>query len=328
MTFDVLTIGDYSLDIIFGLDEKNGHVHLDRGKNELALVREDKILVDDFHYAIGGNACNVAVGLARLGLKTSYQTFYGNEWWSKYFLEEMKNEQVDLSLSWEVPRKASNYSTSIFFQNEKTILIHNSANNYKLTSSMFTTKILFISSIGPNFESFFEELSDHVYRQKTVLAFNPASHQFEKNLSSYRNLLAVCEFLFVNKKEAQKILDLNEENDINNLIKKLIALGPKNIVMTDQTNGAYLYTDEKLFHCPIFPYPVKQKTGAGDAFASGFLAGYFYEQPLTDALRWGTFNAASVIGQDGPHEGLLHKEEMEKFLNENQQQLVIKQINL
>ena len=90
MTFDALIIGDYSLDIILGLDEKKGHVHVDSRKNELVLAREDKILINDFHYSIGGNACNVAVGLARFGLTTSYQSFYGNEWWSRNFLEEMK----------------------------------------------------------------------------------------------------------------------------------------------------------------------------------------------------------------------------------------------
>ena len=317
MNFDAITIGDYSLDIILEISENKEQVKVEPLNNSLILSREDKILVDGFYSAIGGNACNVAVGLARLGLNTSYATFYGNEWWYENFLSEMQSNKVDLSLTKKISQKAANYSTSLFFKNEKTMLVHNSVNAYALDKEFPLPKILYVSSIGPTYESFFEELSDFVYRHKTILAFNPASHQFTKTLSSYRNLLAVTEFLFVNKKEAQKILTTDEKS-VSKLLSQLAELGVKSIILTDQTNGAYLYFEEKTYFCPIFPLPVKQKTGAGDAFASGFLAGFFYQESPIDALRWGTFNSGSVVSKNGPHDGLLYKEEIEKFLNDNQ----------
>ena len=54
--------------------------------------------------------------------------------------------------------------------------------------------------------------------------------------------------------------------------------------------------------------PVVETTGAGDAFASGFLAALFYDKDLNTALDWGLKNSASVIGKIGGVEGLLTRD--------------------
>ena len=65
---------------------------------------------------------------------------------------------------------------------------------------------------------------------------------------------------------------------------------------------------------PIVPAPVVERTGAGDAFGSGFLAAYMQGKPIEEALRWGTVNSASVLGFIGPQAGLLSPEKMQEWL--------------
>ena len=53
-----------------------------------------------------------------------------------------------------------------------------------------------------------------------------------------------------------------------------------------------------------------ETTGAGDAFSSGFLAGYFYHEDLKMALDWALKNSASVVSKMGAIEGLLTREQI------------------
>ena len=57
-----------------------------------------------------------------------------------------------------------------------------------------------------------------------------------------------------------------------------------------------------------------EATGAGDAFATAYLAALAHGLPHKVALRWGPMNAGSVVQQVGPQAGLLTKKEMEAQL--------------
>jgi ribokinase len=85
------------------------------------------------------------------------------------------------------------------------------------------------------------------------------------------------------------------------------------VVITDGKNGTYaLDNDGNFYHQKIINAPVVEKTGAGDSFATGFLASRIYGHDIQTSLQWGTINAASVIGKVGAQPGLLMKEEIER----------------
>jgi ribokinase len=64
----------------------------------------------------------------------------------------------------------------------------------------------------------------------------------------------------------------------------------------------------------MYPGEVVERTGAGDAFAAGFLAAAQRAQGLPDSMLWGSINASSVVSHIGSQAGLLKKDEMEEFL--------------
>jgi sugar/nucleoside kinase (ribokinase family) len=72
--------------------------------------------------------------------------------------------------------------------------------------------------------------------------------------------------------------------------------------------------DGENYHLHIFPHSVVERTGAGDAYASGFLAAVVTGESIPNAMRYGSVNASSVIGKIGAQEGLLKKQEMKKLL--------------
>lgn len=316
MSFDILTIGDYSLDVILEIPADNSHYRIDKTAGTINLRREDKILAKSLNLSIGGNACNVAVGLSRLGIKTSYMTFIGDDFSSDMLRKEMEAESVDLSYSVRGAGMRGNYSTTLFLENEKTIIVYNHPNIYRLPQDLPRDKMVYVSSLGPDYLEFLKELVLYCQKQNIVLAFNPASHQFQDGLEKYSFIFSDTDYLFVNKYEANKMLN-TEEPDIKILFNSLLKLGAKCVVITDGENGAYASDGINSYFCQTYKLPVVQKTGAGDAFASGFLAAVHQGKTIRDGLVYGSINAASVIAGVGPHQGLLHKNELTEFLTKS-----------
>jgi len=126
-------------------------------------------------------------------------------------------------------------------------------------------------------------------------------------------LLNCAELLFVNRREARLLLKTTTQDE-RTLMEKLKGLGPRCVVMTDGKEGAYAYDGTQLDFAPMFPGKRKEATGAGDAFASGFIGARIFEEHHREALKWGSVNAASVVQFVGPTAGLLNHVEIRKRL--------------
>jgi len=88
-------------------------------------------------------------------------------------------------------------------------------------------------------------------------------------------------------------------------------------VITDGENGSFA-TDQngEVFTHGSIKTTIVEKTGAGDAYSSGFMAAILHGLSIKHAMRWGTLNAASVMEKVGAQNGLLTKEDMENKLKE------------
>jgi sugar/nucleoside kinase (ribokinase family) len=64
----------------------------------------------------------------------------------------------------------------------------------------------------------------------------------------------------------------------------------------------------------MFPGKRLEATGAGDAFATGFLGALLKGKNHAEALRWASVDAASVVMSVGPTAGLLTQTEIQTRL--------------
>jgi sugar/nucleoside kinase (ribokinase family) len=125
------------------------------------------------------------------------------------------------------------------------------------------------------------------------------------------------EIVICNKEESQRILE-DKEEDIKKLLEGMAALGPKIVVITDGTNGAYAYDGKSSWFMPPYPDPRPpiQRTGAGDAFASTFVVAISQGMRIEEALRWAPINSMSVVQHVGAQVGLLTRYQLEKYLED------------
>ena len=93
---------------------------------------------------------------------------------------------------------------------------------------------------------------------------------------------------------------------------------PKIVVITDGTKGAYAYNGEEAWFMPPYPDPKPpfERTGAGDAFSSTFVAALAMGKSTEDALMMAPVNSMSVVQYIGAREGLLTLPELENYLQQ------------
>jgi ribokinase len=123
--------------------------------------------------------------------------------------------------------------------------------------------------------------------------------------------------LILNREEAVTVGGGNHE-DVHDLINRLHALGPRIVVVTDGPSGAYASDGENRFKMPLYPDPGPpvDRTGAGDAFASTFIAALAKGNTIEGALQWAPINSMSVVQKVGAQAGLLSERQLEEFLKQ------------
>lgn len=310
-SFDIISVGDATLDVFVSLHEASVMCNLQKDVCQLCLSYADKIPVEKVERMIGGNAANNAVGSSRLGLKSAFYSIVGNDETGRHIIETIHKEKVSCDYVQIDKKQESNYSVVLNFKGERTILVYHIDRAYKMPKFK-PTKWFYLTSMGKNHMDFHLQLLGHVKKTGAQLGFNPGTHQLKQGLEKLKPLLAATTVLFVNKEEAKRLV--GEIVDMKELLAATKRVGPKIVVITDGEKGSFAYDGVTYWKCGITETPVIERTGAGDSFATAFIAALNHGKEIPDALRWGTMNSGSVITKVGPQAGLLTKSQMQAWL--------------
>ncbi|MCL5432806.1 MAG: carbohydrate kinase family protein [Patescibacteria group bacterium] len=317
--YDLVAIGDAVIDIFLTIDEKNGRVNFK--DSELCFKYGTKIPVESAKFFLGGNACNVSVGLSRLGLKTAIFSEIGDDDFSDMIVKGLKTENVSEEY---IKRKngISSFSVGINYKGERTLFVEHVLRGNNFDFSNFYTEWVYLTSLGEAWKEAYKKTLDFVQNKNLKLAFNPGTLQLLEGYNSISDTLKKTDILFLNKEEAVKITSTKsadqiptDRKEIEKLLTALQETGPKIVVITDGVNGSFcIDQDKKTYSHGIIDVKIMNKTGAGDAYTSGFISAIISGQTIEEAMNRGTLNATSVIGKIGAQVGLLKKTEMEEKL--------------
>jgi len=313
--YDMVTIGDIKFDTFVVLDDASLQCSLKMPECQLCLEYGAKISVNVVASQIAGTAPNVATGLARMDLKTAVLSNMGLDATRALALETLKKEKVSTKYIHTAPKEQSAYSVVLNYKGDRTILASHIRHAYQLPKDV-KSRWLFVGEMGPGYENLYRSVAAKARNNGVLIAFNPGTIQIAERKKFLFDLLEQTYVLFVNLEEARAIVG-GTTLELHHLAKALWELGPRKIVITDGKNGSYSFDGEEMLHCPIFPGRMVEATGAGDSFATGFLGGLMHGQLHDEALRWGSVNAASVVGKVGPTAGLLTTAQIRGRLKKN-----------
>lgn len=317
--YDVVTIGDVVFDIFIkpeelGLFCPRGMRHnLTCFEPVLCLPYGAKIPISEVHYDIGGSAANVAVGLKRLGLQTALISAIGIDERGEEVLGKLKKQEVDLIYVQRLKGIKTNFSIIINYKGERTILVYRGLPDYAKLKIPKTikTRWIYLAPLGHGFEKIYKDVVNLVSTKGIFLGVNPGGIQIEEKNSAFWGLLKVTKILFLNKEEAEKICEVKRPVPISTLLCEIKEMGPEIVVITDGSNGAYCFDGNDYLKISAYGAGKKERTGAGDAFATGFLAAISLEKEIKEAMQWGVINAAYCIKEIGAQKGLLTRRQLE-----------------
>ncbi|MEK9178732.1 MAG: carbohydrate kinase family protein [Patescibacteria group bacterium] len=309
-SFDLVTVGNVIVDIFLNVSDAGKHLKINE-KNELILELGDKIHLEKYNFSLGGDASNVAIGASRLGLnscliaETGYDEFLGK------IQKTLEKEGVDTSRLTRGEVAESAFSVILNFKGDRVIFAEDRIREHNFDFQNLSTRVVYLTSLGREWQKAYEKALKFAQENQTIFVLNPGMYQIE-NIKLLDVILKRCDLIFLNSQEAQTIL--NQTNtDLKKLAFQIKELGPKEVVITDGENGAcFLDKNSAFYKSPMIQGEVVERTGAGDAFASGFVSAVFYGKTPEERLFWGSLNAASAISKLGAIEGLLTKEEMEE----------------
>ncbi len=320
MSLDVLAIGDVVTDAFVKLFDDRAHTYENEHGKFLSMPFGTKVPFDYAKVIEGvGNAANAAVSFARLGLDSGLISNVGGDQYGRDIINALHKEKVDSRFVHINPGKISNYHYVLWYKEERTILIKHEEYDYHWPRFRENDipKWIYFSSISKNaLDTYHDHVTDWLKENPEVkFAFQPGTFQMEAGVERLKELYQRTDVLILNREEAASVTGGKHE-DVHDLLNRMHELGAKISVVTDGPDGAYASDGTDRFKMPPYPDPAPpfERTGAGDAFASTFVAALIQGNNLEGALQWAPINSMNVVQHTGAQEGLLTEHEIGELL--------------
>jgi ribokinase len=221
-------------------------------------------------------------------------------------LAELHREGVDSSLIIQERLEQTGGTVILVGESgERTALIHRGASSmldpYDISPYWFAqTRWVHLTNIAGQ-ETTLRKIFELVKKnEQTSLSWNPGKQELALIAEGKLAVADIpCKVLILNEVEWELVKDQQKE-----LIKEI-----PEIVITQGERGGFVYEHgKKTLKFMASGNKAVETTGAGDAFATGFVAGQLLNKSVETCLTWGVRNAGSVVSQFGAKAGLLDRQ--------------------
>lgn len=297
------------------------------GDAMIAMCPQEKgpiIFCDTFKRKLGGAELNVAIGCARLGLKSGWISKLGNDDFGKYILKTAMGEGIDTS---EV-QLVDEYPTSVYFRE---VLADGSSRSFyyreksptstmkceELNEEYFkSSKVLHITGVFPSITKNNQEIILEAVRlarkNNLTVSFDPNIRlkmwTKEEAKAYIEKLLPDVDILLIGDEEIEVILG---EVSIEDAIRTFHNYGIDKVIIKKGAKGALGSDGKNIYEVDaVKPKALVDAVGAGDGFAAGFLNALIKGETLEDCLRYANAVGSLVVGVEGDNEGLPYHEDV------------------
>ncbi len=275
----------------------------------------EEVFIYDEHISPGGSAANTIYALAKLGIKTGFIGIIGDDYYSNIIIEEFKEAGVDISRIRVVKGRCGEVLCIVDKSGERCLYVNPGVNNLLTLNEddlvyINSAKILHMSSfVG---EKQLNEKKKLLNNIKALISFAPGHVYVEKGLNEIEDIVAKSYILFLNKSEAEILTGRNYKE----AARMLLDIGSKVVVITLGKDGCYVLTKNYEIKVPAYKVKPVDTTGAGDAFAAGFIYGIIKGFDLRLSAKIANKVASYCIQKYGARDGIPSKDEIERFLKD------------
>ncbi len=294
-----------------------GALNIDHLYRVERILDDGEAVVNESKSSPGGSAANTIYGLAKLGVSTGFIGVVGDDAEGKMLLQDFQTIGVDTSQI-KIKHKAKTGSALCLSDRlgRRSLYVLPGANNLLTIDDLNLdyinqAKMLHVSSFVDNRQfKVLLELMDRL-DLSVKLSFSPGELYAAEGLKALAPILARTSVLFANQREIQQLTAEDVTTGAGSCLKHgchivVVTLGKgasyKNIMAT-----CYIRDTENEYM--VQPgnqntISASDTTGAGDAFATGFLYGLLNGKDLEGCGHIGNIVARFSISQIGAREGL------------------------
>lgn len=313
--FDVITIGSATRDVFVRTKE----MRIIRGKEfatgeGLCFSLGSKVNLDELHFAVGGGAANTAVTFANQGFTVAALASVGKDIRGQEIARSLQENNISTDFLYFDPHELTAYSIIISSgKGERTIFRYRGAVWHLVEQSIpwntLKPRWFYINHIGDKSALLLPRFIAHAKKNGIHVAFNPGRTQLEMK-EKVIPLLDGVDVFIVNQEEASYFTGIPYQktdqifNKLDRWVKGIVIMtkGPKGVKISDGKTrwSAGILTVKKVI----------DRTGAGDAFGSGFISALIKKPgDIEYAIQLASCNASGVLTEWGAENGLLKKGE-------------------
>ncbi len=282
------------------------------------------IKTDQIEFSIGGCPANVAVDMARIGLKSGISGRVGADVFGREVRNLLNASGVDTS---QLETSGTTPTSTTFVLNvagEDRRFIHCVGANAEYDGTHVTdeairaAKMLFVGGFCL-MDSLTPERTVRLFRfareNHVPTALNVVLSDSTDTMAWLHPVLPWTDYFFCNNDEAERITGQKETIKQAESIRDL---GAKTAIVTQGERGAVLISPNDRLHAGIFPVETVDATGTGDAFSAGFLYGVLKGKNVAECLKLGAAMGASCVRSMGATTGVFNATELAEFVSSNQ----------
>ena len=169
----------------------------------------------------------------------------------------------------------------------------------KLPASYRNTDYVMLGNLSPQVQS---TVIDQMEAKPKLIALDTMNFWMDIAMEPLKEVLKRIDVLIINDEEARQ---LSGELSLLKAAAKIVAMGPRILIIKKGEHGALLFDGDRVFSAPALLLPtVVDPTGAGDTFAGGFM-GYLAStddtsfENLKRAIIYGSAMASFVVEDFG-----------------------------
>jgi sugar/nucleoside kinase (ribokinase family) len=279
------------------------------------VPRHESISFEDVTVSPGGCGSNTAIGLAALGIPTGIVARAGEDDSADLLFRYWERMGVDTRFVQQTAAKPTGTSVGLIDEDFQPRFIHTSGANRGLTAAVIDAQA--IADAGAKFfhiagffvlPNLFEEVAEKLAELQTLGITTSLDVVFNERMDDPELRTALWEALphldyFIGN--AYEAFRLTGEENHQKAAVILRERGAQSAIIKLGAEGCYAFSEEFTGIVPALKVEVVDTTGAGDAFAAGFIAARVRGADLRAACEAGNRAGARIVQKLGAIAGWL-----------------------
>jgi 2-dehydro-3-deoxygluconokinase len=287
-----------------------------------------------FARELAGAETNVAIGLARLGLRSGFASKVGNDAFGKFIINRLKNENVDIGhvltddrypTGFQLKSKVEAGDPEVQYFRKGSAASHLAADD--LNEEYFqNAKMLHMTGIPlaltEETRAFAKHAQSFMKKCGRPVSFDtnlrPSLWNSQAEMIEQTNQAAFeSDYVLPGITEGEILTGYKEPHDIASFY---LDKGVKLVVIKLGPEGAFYKTTKDEGTVPGFKVEkVVDTVGAGDGFAVGVISGFIEGLSVEEAVLRGNAIGALAVQSPGDNDGYPTKAQLQTFLNNHLQ---------